>query len=69
MINSNEICELLRNAIDHNSNSEYHLGFTAREIHRKALQHIVLLDQHYRTLKEMQSKYNYMSGWGKGKDE
>jgi hypothetical protein len=72
-MNSNEILRLLENAIDTSSHSEYHSGFTAREIHRKCMVHIRLLDQENYTLREMlenckDSKTFYL-GWGKGKDE
>lgn len=65
-----EVIELLRNAIDYDSNSEYHLGYTAKEIHRKCLTQMLLLEQEVRTLREMVKKQEYKyQGWGKGKDE
>jgi len=72
-MNSNEIFKLLENALDTTAISDYHSGYTAREIHRKCLSHIRLLDQENRTLREMlenckDSKTFYL-GWGKGKDE
>lgn len=65
-----ELINLLENALDCGSHSPYHSGFTAREIHRKCLDHIKTLDTALRlsqiTLESTDYKYN---GWGKGKDE
>ena len=66
-----QITKLLENAIDFNSTSEYHTGFTAREIHRKSLNFIRQLKKDNDTLKDRLDKPEYRShlGWGKGKDE
>jgi len=72
-MNSNEILQLLENAIDYSSTTDYHFGFTAKEIHRKCIAHIRLLDQENQTLREMlencKDTQTFHLGWGKGKDE
>jgi hypothetical protein len=72
-MNSSELIALLQNAIDTTPRSDYHSGFTAKEIHRKCLVHIQLLDQENTTLREMlencKDTKTYYLGWGKGKDE
>lgn len=64
-----EIKELLQNAIDYGPQSEYHLGYSAKEIHRKSLAHIILLSQIVDTLLAERDGRVYKLGWGKGKDE
>jgi hypothetical protein len=72
-MNSSELLRLLENAIDTSPSSEYHSGFTAKEIHRKCFVHIQLLDQENTTLREMlencKDTKTFYLGWGKGKDE
>jgi hypothetical protein len=73
MDNIYEIISLLENALDCESHSPNHSGYTAREIHRKCLSAIKLLDQENTVLREMletckDNKTMYL-GWGKGKDE
>jgi len=68
-MNSNELITLLQNAIDTTPHSDYHSGFTAKEIHRKCLVHIQLLDQTIQALMVEKDIHVYGSGWGKGKDE
>jgi len=72
-MNSNELIRLLENAIDTSSSSEYHSGFTAKELHRKCMVYIRLLDQENTTLREMlancKDTKTFYLGWGKGKDE
>ena len=65
-----EIINLLENALDCDSTSPHHSGFTAREIHRKCLAHIKTLDQALRLSQTplKSADYKYI-GWGKGKDE
>lgn len=72
-MNSSEILSLLQNALDYAPNSEYHTGYTAKEIYRKCLVQIRLLDQENQTLREMLKEVKHpkflYQGWGKGKDE
>lgn len=65
-----ELLEILQNAIDYGPHSEYHLGYSAKEIHRKCIAHIKLLDQAIQTLlAERDGRAYDITGWGKGKDE
>jgi hypothetical protein len=66
-----EIVKLLENAIDYNTTSEYHTGYSAKEIHRKCLFLILRLEMENKTLKEQLSfpTPRPQLGWGKGKDE
>lgn len=68
-MNSNELLSLLENAIDISVHSDYHSGYTAREIHRKCIAHIKLLDKAIQTLTDARNSQPYSLGWGKGKDE
>lgn len=72
-MNSSEIIKLLETSIDASTSSDYHTGYTAKEIHRKCLVHIRLLDQENETLREMLKEVKHpkflYQGWGKGKDE
>lgn len=70
---SSETIKLLQNALDCASLSDYHSGYTAREIHRKCLVQIVSMDEEIQRLKGMlencQESKTFYLGWGKGKDE
>ena len=68
-MNSNEILSLLENAIDTSVHSDYHSGYTSKEIHRKCIAHIKLLDKAIQALIEYRNSHPYSLGWGKGKDE
>lgn len=68
-MNSNELLSLLENAIDTSVHSDYHSGYTAKEIHRKCITHIKLLDKAIQTLTDARNSQPYSLGWGKGKDE
>lgn len=63
---TNELLKILENAIDYDTTSEFHLGYTAKEIHRKCLIHIKELDER---IKKLGNTYSPYLGWGKGKDE
>lgn len=68
-MNSRELLDLLENAIDCDSTSHMHSGYTAKEIHRKCIAHIKLLDQTIQALMVEKDIHVYGSGWGKDKDE
>ena len=68
-MNSRELLDLLENAIDCESSSVMHSGYTAKEIHRKCIAHIKSLNQVIEKLKEERKDQPYSLGWGRGKDE
>lgn len=68
-MNSRTLLDLLENAIDCDSTTAMHYGYTAKEIHRKCIAHIKSLDQTIQKLKEERKDQPYSLGWGKGKDE
>ena len=68
-MNSRELLDLLENAVDCEPTSYAHSGYTAKEIHRKCIAHIKLLDQTIQALMVEKDIHVYGSGWGKGKDE
>jgi hypothetical protein len=68
-MHSRNLLDLLENAIDCDSSSLYHSGYTAKELHRKCIAHIRSLDQEIQRLKEERNTPGYSLGWGKGKDE
>lgn len=68
-MNSKDMLDLLQNAVDYGVQSEYHTGYSAKEIHRKCIAHIKLLDQTIQTLLTERDSRPYSLGWGKGKDE
>lgn len=68
-VNSRELLDILENAIDCDPSSSYHSGYTAKEIHRKCIAHIKLLDQTIQALLTEKDIRAYSLGWGKGKDE
>ena len=68
-MNSRTLLDLLENAIDCDSSSTYHSGYTAKELHRKCIAHIKLLDQTIQSLMTERDSRAYSLGWGKGKDE
>lgn len=68
-MNSRELLDLLENAIDCDPANYMHSGYTAKEIHRKCIAHIKLLDQTIQALMVEKDIHVYGSGWRKGKDE
>ena len=68
-MNSRNLLDILENAIDCDPSSHMHSGYTAKEIHRKCIAHIKLLDQTIQTLLAQQDSRAYSLGWGKDKDE
>lgn len=68
-MNSRNLLDLLENAIDCDPENHMHSGYTAREIHRKCIAHIKLLDQTIQTLLAERDSRAYSLGWGKDKDE
>jgi hypothetical protein len=68
-VNSRNLLDILENAIDCDPSSAYHYGYTAKEIHRKCIAHIKLLDQTIQALMVEKDIHVYGSGWGKDKDE
>jgi len=68
-VNSRTLLDLLENAVDCELSSDYHSGYTAKELHRKCIAHIKLLDQTIQALMVERDIHVYGSGWGKGKDE
>ena len=68
-MNSRTLLDLLENAVDCDLSSPYHSGYTAKELHRKCIAHIKLLDQTIQALMVEKDIHAYGSGWGKGKDE
>lgn len=68
-MNSRNLLDLLENAIDCDPASHMHSGYTAKEIHRKCIAHIKLLDQTIQALLTERDSRAYSLGWGKDKDE
>jgi hypothetical protein len=64
-----EIKTILENALDTFPNSEFHMGYTAKEIHKKALDFIVSQHREINKLKALKNPKYLYQGWGKGKDE
>ena len=72
-MNSQEVINLLRNALECDPESLHHSGYTAKEIHRKCLNTMLKMEEEISILKERlveckDTKTMYL-GWGKGKDE
>ena len=68
-VNSRNLLDILENAVDCDPSSAYHSGYTAKEIHRKCIAHIKLLDQTIQALLTERDSRAYSLGWGKDKDE
>lgn len=66
----NETIKLLQNALDCDAMSEFHSGYTAREIHRKS---IACLKQCQKQIEDLEASVSLLPpkyvGWSTGKDE